>query len=185
MTTPFDRKLEGTPTVALHPWLVALDAFGVPFLCYGSFGGLIYSSTAASAIQGSSPPGLASQAERLARQALLLRPVTPAVQAWVRVHAAPAAGAPLTLHSFVCQESRERHPVAVVLAPHSTDQIHPALSVLSARECEVAQLIAAGASTKQVASHLLISVHTARHHIEHVYRKLGLHTRAEVARALA
>ncbi|MEO6443765.1 MAG: helix-turn-helix transcriptional regulator, partial [Gemmatimonadaceae bacterium] len=52
------------------------------------------------------------------------------------------------------------------------------------REHQVAHLIALGLSTKVVAARLGISIHTVRHHIERVYAKMGLHTRAEIARAL-
>jgi HD-GYP domain-containing protein (c-di-GMP phosphodiesterase class II) len=50
---------------------------------------------------------------------------------------------------------------------------------LTRREVEVLQLIARGASNKQVASRLSISAKTAGSHIEHIYAKLGVSTRAE------
>jgi HD-GYP domain-containing protein (c-di-GMP phosphodiesterase class II) len=50
---------------------------------------------------------------------------------------------------------------------------------LTDREIEVLQLIARGASTKQVAARLVISPRTAGTHIEHIYAKLGVSTRAE------
>jgi HD-GYP domain-containing protein (c-di-GMP phosphodiesterase class II)/DNA-binding CsgD family transcriptional regulator len=49
---------------------------------------------------------------------------------------------------------------------------------LSERECEVLGLIARGMATKQVARQLGISPKTCDHHIQHVYRKIGLSTRA-------
>jgi HD-GYP domain-containing protein (c-di-GMP phosphodiesterase class II)/DNA-binding CsgD family transcriptional regulator len=49
---------------------------------------------------------------------------------------------------------------------------------LSERECEVLGLIARGMATKQVARQLGISPKTCDHHIQRVYRKIGLSTRA-------
>jgi HD-GYP domain-containing protein (c-di-GMP phosphodiesterase class II) len=49
---------------------------------------------------------------------------------------------------------------------------------LSERECEVLTLIARGMATKQVARQLGISPKTCDHHIQRMYRKTGLSTRA-------
>jgi HD-GYP domain-containing protein (c-di-GMP phosphodiesterase class II) len=49
---------------------------------------------------------------------------------------------------------------------------------LSDREREVLGLLARGLATKQVARRLGISAKTCDHHIQHVYRKLGVSTRA-------
>ena len=49
---------------------------------------------------------------------------------------------------------------------------------LSERECEVLSLIARGMATKQVARQLGISPKTCDHHIQRLYRKIGLSTRA-------
>jgi HD-GYP domain-containing protein (c-di-GMP phosphodiesterase class II) len=52
---------------------------------------------------------------------------------------------------------------------------------LTEREIQVLLLIARGAMAKQVARRLGISVRTANHHIEHIYGKVGVSTRAGVA----
>jgi HD-GYP domain-containing protein (c-di-GMP phosphodiesterase class II) len=49
---------------------------------------------------------------------------------------------------------------------------------LSDREVEVLRLIARGFSTRQIAEALTISPKTADHHIQHIYNKLGVSTRA-------
>ena len=49
---------------------------------------------------------------------------------------------------------------------------------LTAREQEVAVLLAEGLSNAQVAEALRVSTHTARHHTESVLLKLGVHSRA-------
>jgi HD-GYP domain-containing protein (c-di-GMP phosphodiesterase class II) len=52
---------------------------------------------------------------------------------------------------------------------------------LTERESEVIALLARGLQTKQIAGALGISVKTADRHIEHVYRKIGVSTRAAAA----
>ena len=49
---------------------------------------------------------------------------------------------------------------------------------LSEREVEVIRLVARGASKKDVARDLQISVSTADHHVRHIYEKTGVNTRA-------
>ena len=54
-------------------------------------------------------------------------------------------------------------------------------SVLTARELEIAELIAAGLSNRQVATRLTISVRTAETHAQHILIKLGFRARAQIA----
>jgi DNA-binding CsgD family transcriptional regulator len=56
---------------------------------------------------------------------------------------------------------------------------------LTTREAEVALLLAKGASDAEVARWLGMSVHTARHHGEHVFAKIGIHSRKALALHLA
>lgn len=56
---------------------------------------------------------------------------------------------------------------------------------MTGREADVALLLVRGARNSAIASELHISPHTARHHTENVLSKLGVHARAEVARAVA
>ncbi len=55
-------------------------------------------------------------------------------------------------------------------------------SVLSAREREVLQLIAEGWSTKQIASHLYVSVKTIETHRRQIMKKLDLHNIADLTK---
>ena len=48
---------------------------------------------------------------------------------------------------------------------------------LTRRETDVLQLLCTGASTRQIATKLQISLNTARRHVEHVLSKLGVHSR--------
>jgi DNA-binding NarL/FixJ family response regulator len=52
---------------------------------------------------------------------------------------------------------------------------------LSDREVEVLRLIARGASYRDVARDLAITPKTAEHHIEHIYDKIGVSSRAAAA----
>jgi HD-GYP domain-containing protein (c-di-GMP phosphodiesterase class II) len=52
---------------------------------------------------------------------------------------------------------------------------------LTARELEVLLLVARGASSREVAEELTITEKTARNHIEHIYSKLDVSTRAEAS----
>ena len=52
---------------------------------------------------------------------------------------------------------------------------------LSERELEVLRLIATGATYRDVARRLVISPRTAVHHVQHIYNKIGVSTRAAAA----
>ena len=53
---------------------------------------------------------------------------------------------------------------------------------LTAREIEVLALIVQGESNKGIAERLVISEKTAIRHVSNIFRKLGVHTRAEATR---
>ena len=52
---------------------------------------------------------------------------------------------------------------------------------LSEREIEVLRLVATGFSNPEIAAKLVISPRTAEHHVQHIYRKLGVRSRPAVA----
>ena len=49
---------------------------------------------------------------------------------------------------------------------------------LSDRELEVLRLVASGKSNREIASTLVISEHTVARHLQNIYTKLGLSSRA-------
>jgi HD-GYP domain-containing protein (c-di-GMP phosphodiesterase class II) len=52
---------------------------------------------------------------------------------------------------------------------------------LSEREVEVLQLVAQGLSNREIAQRLYISPRTAEHHVQHIYAKIGISSRAAAA----
>jgi HD-GYP domain-containing protein (c-di-GMP phosphodiesterase class II) len=72
---------------------------------------------------------------------------------------------------------------AVVEAAGGTPQKKAALrpAGLSGREIEVLQLVAQGLSNREVAQRLSISPRTAEHHVQHIYAKIGVSSRAPAA----
>jgi len=54
-------------------------------------------------------------------------------------------------------------------------------TVLTARELEIAELIAEGLSNREIATRLTISVRTAETHAQHILIKLGFRSRAQIA----
>ena len=64
-------------------------------------------------------------------------------------------------------------------APTEVPQGYPA--GLTQREVEVLRLIAQGRTNRQIAKALVITEKTAGHHVEHIYVKAGVSTRAGAA----
>ena len=52
---------------------------------------------------------------------------------------------------------------------------------LTDREIDVLRLLVHGYSKKQIAAELVVSPHTADHHVRHIYDKIGVSTRAAAA----
>jgi HD-GYP domain-containing protein (c-di-GMP phosphodiesterase class II) len=57
----------------------------------------------------------------------------------------------------------------------------PRATTLTAREAEVLGLLARGLTNKEIATALGIALRTVKHHVEHVYEKTGVTTRAAAA----
>ncbi len=76
-------------------------------------------------------------------------------------------------------ERCERELAASGLAPAKRSSFDP--SRLTAQELAVARLVAVGMSNRQVASELFVSIKTVQFHLTHIYAKLGVGSRAELA----
>lgn len=81
---------------------------------------------------------------------------------------------------------RRIRPVDTIAHSHSVGTMPAPEFSLTAREQQVLTLFAHGASYKEVANRLDISLHTVRDHVKALYRKLRAHSRGmAVRRALA
>ena len=139
---------------------------------------------------------------RALRRLLSAEPESAALLAAVRAHAdrpelddeaGPVAEEPLRLAGGVYHLRLGRAPASVgpgwlVLVDRASP--YPSTSALqdrlglTAREAEVALLLARGHSNQEVADALTISPHTARHHVQSVLGKLGISSRSAVSHVL-
>jgi DNA-binding NarL/FixJ family response regulator len=70
------------------------------------------------------------------------------------------------------------------VAALAAGRVDAALGALTARELEIARLLADGRSNKEIAVRLGVEVSTAKNHVHNILEKLGLKRRAEVGRWL-
>ena len=95
-----------------------------------------------------------------------------------------AAGADLVdaVRRVARGEDYLHHAVGVALArgdvPSGEEPVY-----LSERESEVGRLLALGHTNAEIAALLIVSVRTVETYRAHLFRKLGVHTRAELVRA--
>jgi DNA-binding NarL/FixJ family response regulator len=79
----------------------------------------------------------------------------------------------------------DQEPVQAVLAAAGVEVAHPTRSArpagLSDREVEVLRLVARGLSNREIAAALVVSRRTAEHHVQHIYTKVGVSSRAALA----
>ncbi|HUA02699.1 MAG TPA: AAA family ATPase [Solirubrobacteraceae bacterium] len=102
----------------------------------------------------------------LAREQLRL-----AVEAFERLDARPWAEQARTELAATGETVRRRDPSTV-------DELTP-------QELQIALLLAAGRTTREAAATLFLSPKTIEYHLRHVYLKLDIHSREELAEALA
>ncbi len=81
-------------------------------------------------------------------------------------------------HLFA-SEAMNGHAIVVFVRPSRP------LSVLTPRELSVAEMVGKGLGDQGIANELKLSVHTVKAHLRSVYRKLGVRSRANLARRLS
>ncbi len=104
-----------------------------------------------------------------------------------RLRVRSRAGDWLHVHATALDGERGR-TVAIVIEPARREQLTPVIAHaygLTAREREVAQLVADGASTAEIAELLFIAPYTVKDHLKAVFDKVGVRNRRDLARALA
>ena len=96
-----------------------------------------------------------------------------------------AAGADLVdaVRRVARGEDYLHHSVGVALAREAVGGSDEGQVYLSARETTVGRLLALGHTNAEVAELLIVSVRTVETYRAHLFRKLGVHTRAELVRA--
>ncbi|MGI8876601.1 MAG: HD domain-containing phosphohydrolase [Egibacteraceae bacterium] len=114
----------------------------------------------------------AADAFQAMTQARPHRPARPPDEAAQEVESAAAAGAFDTECARAVVEAAGQRPTRV----RGTWPAGP-----SDREVEVLCLVATGRSNREVAGSLIISPRTAEHHVQHIYAKIGVSTRAAAA----
>ncbi|MFT4126466.1 MAG: LuxR C-terminal-related transcriptional regulator [Gordonia sp. (in: high G+C Gram-positive bacteria)] len=112
----------------------------------------------------------------------------------LRCTALDAAHAQLSTSAFAAAWERGRAMSSAELLEYvfgDTDRPAPGrppnpavMGTLSPREREVADMVAAGMTNREIAERLVLSVRTVEGHVEHVLRKMCLERRAEVVGAL-
>jgi DNA-binding CsgD family transcriptional regulator len=110
---------------------------------------------------------------RLALGERLRRDRRPAA-ARAQLAAARDAFAAMGGRSWAARAERELAAAGGDPAPRGTDE-------LTARERDVCDLVAAGATNREVAAALFLSPRTVEHHLRLAYRKLGVRSRSELA----
>lgn len=76
-------------------------------------------------------------------------------------------------------ERCDRELAACGLTPAKRSEIDP--TRLTAQESAVAELVATGMGNREVATELFVSIKTVQFHLTHIYAKLGIHSRSELA----
>ena len=82
---------------------------------------------------------------------------------------------------YALSEDEEQDAPTLVAVPEQQLLDDEPAERLTAREQEVALLVARGLTNRQVATELHISEHTAATHVRRIFKKLGLRSRAELA----
>jgi len=64
-------------------------------------------------------------------------------------------------------------------SPEKMEELQEAMKTLTKREVEILNMIGIGKSNKEIAEELSISYWTVKNHVNNLFAKLGIHTRAE------
>jgi DNA-binding CsgD family transcriptional regulator/tetratricopeptide (TPR) repeat protein len=81
--------------------------------------------------------------------------------------------------------SREDHAPSVPSGPERRTSVDEPPLALTRREEEVAELIAQGLTNRQIAKELMVSERTVENYVANLLKKLGLHSREQVAASMS
>ncbi len=92
---------------------------------------------------------------------------------------------PATLYDAIRRTARGETVLAPVVAAALVRRTNARSTSLTERELAIVELLATGASNRELARRLLVSEATVKSHLAHIYTKLGVDTRAgAVAKAI-
>jgi DNA-binding CsgD family transcriptional regulator len=141
---------------------------------------LAYTEHAAAAVAADGE-ALAGVADRLAGLGLELAAAEAGDTA---VIAARRSGDPRRAQALALQAAVRRVAVADAVTPALRATTADTATVLTAREREIALLVAQGRSSKEVAAALVLSVRTVDNHLQRIFAKLGVTSRAQLRTAM-
>lgn len=170
--------------LALHEALRlgAADAAGRLAEAAPAVEGAFAAAVLARAGAAGAPDALATAAGRFATLGAGLAAAECLLEAAAADRAAGRSGSALTASARAAQLL---DGLGTVATPAVVDTSGPGeLGLLTARELEVARLAASGLTKRDIAERLYLSVRTVGNHLNHVYGKLGLGDRDELADAL-
>jgi DNA-binding NarL/FixJ family response regulator len=81
---------------------------------------------------------------------------------------------------YALSKEAEREPHPLVAVPEQPPHDEPT-ERLTAREQDVALLVARGLTNRQIARELSISEHTVANHVRKILKKLGLRSRTQIS----
>lgn len=82
-----------------------------------------------------------------------------------------------TLHGAVLKTASRQRTLAPEVAATLAERMSNPEEALSEREIEILQALASGATNRELAAQMFISVATVKTHLIHIFRKLGVDTR--------
>ena len=89
-----------------------------------------------------------------------------------------------TAIEYALSEEEERETPTLVAVPEQHPPLGDRAQLLTAREQEVALLVAQGLTNRQIAKQLVVSERTVDHHVSRILRKLNVGSRERVASRL-
>lgn len=82
-----------------------------------------------------------------------------------------------TLHNAIVNTAARKRTLAPGVAATLAERISNPEEALSEREIEILQALASGATNRELAAQMFISLATVKTHLIHIFRKLGVDTR--------
>jgi DNA-binding CsgD family transcriptional regulator/GAF domain-containing protein len=174
-------EVAGRRSAALE---AALDRISEGIVVSNLEAGIVYLNRAAREIIEASAPGLDRQRPAVA----MVSEASEALSAGRRVHSGSVRLADGTGHVVAKSWLQdERHGAVVTVMNHSVGSENadqPALSVLSAREREIARFVSEGLTSKQIAERAFITENTVKQHLKRIFAKTDVRNRAELVQLI-